>query len=185
MGDASRHGSSPFDTIVDAELDRALADPDPLRGIARLTARWAAAVVLDPAAVTRTKALGSESMARKLSDALPGGEGALRATVWEFMRPSSLLASLRSTATCSLSTRASRRPSTSTTTARRPTPASQIARPHSHWHTNVVLPPGNQAPGGRTAGTVRPRVPPLAAMVGPARQVASWWPCRRVSLAGG
>jgi hypothetical protein len=43
--------------------------------------------VLDPAGVTRTKALGSESMARKLRDALPGGEGALRAAVWEFMRP--------------------------------------------------------------------------------------------------
>jgi hypothetical protein len=46
--------------------------------------------------VTRTKALGSESMARKLRDALPGGEGALRAAVWEFMRPmlSPALASL-------------------------------------------------------------------------------------------
>ena len=37
--------------------------------------------------MTRTKALGSESMARKLRDALPGGEGALRAAVSEFMRP--------------------------------------------------------------------------------------------------
>jgi hypothetical protein len=54
---------------------------------AQLTTRWAAAFVLDPAAVTRTKALGSESMARKLRDALPGGEGALRVAVWEFMRP--------------------------------------------------------------------------------------------------
>jgi hypothetical protein len=26
-------------------------------------------------------------MARKLGDALPGGEGALRAAVWEFVRP--------------------------------------------------------------------------------------------------
>jgi hypothetical protein len=43
--------------------------------------------VLDPAAVTRTKALGSESMARKLRDALPGGDGALRAAMWEFIRP--------------------------------------------------------------------------------------------------
>ena len=43
--------------------------------------------MLDSAGVTRTKALGSESMARKLRDALPGGEGALRAAVWEFMRP--------------------------------------------------------------------------------------------------
>ena len=65
----------------------ALADPDPLRGIAQLAARWAAAFVLDPAGVTRTKALGSERIERKLRDALPGGESALRAAVWEFMRP--------------------------------------------------------------------------------------------------
>jgi len=43
--------------------------------------------VLDPAGVTRTKALGSERIERKLCDALPGGGGALRAAVWEFMRP--------------------------------------------------------------------------------------------------
>jgi hypothetical protein len=96
VGDTGRHEPRQIDAIVDAELQRALADPDPLRGIAQLTARWAAAFVLDPAAVTRTKALGSESMARKLRDALPGGEGALRAAVWEFMRPmlSPALASL-------------------------------------------------------------------------------------------
>jgi hypothetical protein len=87
VGDTGRHEPRHIDAIVDAELERALADPDPLRGIAQLTARWAAAFVLDPAAVTRTKALGSESMARKLRDALPGGDGALRAEVWEFMRP--------------------------------------------------------------------------------------------------
>jgi len=42
---------------------------------------------LDPDGVTRTKALGSERMARKLRDALPGGEQPLRAAVWAFMRP--------------------------------------------------------------------------------------------------
>ena len=87
VGDSGRHEPRQLDAIVDAELERALADSDPLRGMAQLTARWAAAFVLDPAGVTRTKALGSESMARKLRDALPGGEGALRAAVWEFMRP--------------------------------------------------------------------------------------------------
>jgi len=87
VGDAGRHEPRQLDAITDAELQRALADPEPLRGIAQLTARWAAAFVLDPAGVTRTKALGSERMARKLRDALPGGEGALRAAVWEFMRP--------------------------------------------------------------------------------------------------
>jgi hypothetical protein len=87
VGDTGRHEPRQLDAIIDAELERALADPDPLRGIAQITARLGAAFVLDPAAVTRTKALGSESIARKLRDALPGGEGALRAAVWEFMRP--------------------------------------------------------------------------------------------------
>ena len=87
VGDTGRHEPRHPDAIVDAELERALDDPDPLRGIAQLTARLGAAFMLDPAGVTRTKALGSERMARKLRDALPGGEGALRAAVWEFMRP--------------------------------------------------------------------------------------------------
>lgn len=66
---------------------RALDDPDPVRGITQLTARWGAAFVLNPDGVTRTKALGPERIARKLSDALPGGESPLRAAVWKFMRP--------------------------------------------------------------------------------------------------
>lgn len=40
-----------------------------------------------PAGVTRTNALGTERMARRLGDGLPGGEEALRSAVWEFMRP--------------------------------------------------------------------------------------------------
>jgi hypothetical protein len=87
VGETGRHEPRQLDPIVDAELERALEDPDPLRGIAQLTARWAAAFLLDPAGATRTKALGTETMARKLRDALPGGEGGLRAAVWEFMRP--------------------------------------------------------------------------------------------------
>ena len=87
VGDTGRHEPSHIDVIIDAELERALADPDPLRGIAQLTARWAAAFVLDPAGITRTKALGSERMARQLRDTLPAGDTVLRAAVWEFMRP--------------------------------------------------------------------------------------------------
>jgi hypothetical protein len=87
VGDTGRLEPRHIDAIVDAELQRALEDPDPLRGIAQLTARWAAAVVLHPDAVTRTKALGTERMARKLRDALPGGENPLRTDVWEFLRP--------------------------------------------------------------------------------------------------
>ena len=87
VGDTSRYEPRHPDSILDAELQRALDDPDPLRGIAQLTARWAAAFVLNPDGATRTKALGTERIARKLSHALPGGENPLRTAVWEFMRP--------------------------------------------------------------------------------------------------
>jgi hypothetical protein len=87
VGDTGRHEPRQIDVILDAELQRALDDPDPLRGIAQLTARFCAAFVLDPHGVTRTKALGTERMARKLRDALPGGENPPRAAVWEFLRP--------------------------------------------------------------------------------------------------
>ena len=85
--DTGRHEPAATDAIIDAELERALGDPNALRGIAQLVARWAAAFVLDPAGVTRTKALGSERVEGKLRDALPGGDHALRAAVWELMRP--------------------------------------------------------------------------------------------------
>jgi hypothetical protein len=87
IGDTGRHEPRQIDAILDAELQRALADPDPLRGIAQLAASWAASFVLDPDGVTRTKTLGTERMARKLADAMPGGPNPLRAAVWEFLRP--------------------------------------------------------------------------------------------------
>jgi hypothetical protein len=87
VGDTGRHEPRHIDAIVDAELRRALADPNPLRGIAQLVARFCAAYTLDPDGVTRTKALGSERMARRLRDALPGAADDLRAALWEFMRP--------------------------------------------------------------------------------------------------
>jgi len=87
IGDTGRHEPRQPDAILDAELERALNDPDPLRGIAQLTASWAAAFVLDLDGITRTKTLGTERMARKLADALPGGRSPLRAAVWEFLRP--------------------------------------------------------------------------------------------------
>ena len=43
--------------------------------------------MLNPDGVTRTQALGRERLARKLSNALPGGENPLRAALWEFMPP--------------------------------------------------------------------------------------------------
>jgi hypothetical protein len=86
-GDTGRHQPRQIDAILDAELHRALEDPDPLRGIAQLTASFTAAFVLDPEGITRTKTLGTDRMVRKLADALPGGPSSLRAAVWEFLRP--------------------------------------------------------------------------------------------------
>jgi hypothetical protein len=51
-----RHEPRHTDAILDAELQAALDDPDPLRAIAQLTARWAAALRPRPDGVTRTKA---------------------------------------------------------------------------------------------------------------------------------
>jgi hypothetical protein len=87
VGDTGRYEPRHADAIVAAELHRALDDPDPLRGIAQLLARIGAAFMLNPDGITRTKALGRERMARKLSDALPGGEHPLCTAIWEFMRP--------------------------------------------------------------------------------------------------
>jgi ParB-like chromosome segregation protein Spo0J len=87
IGDTGRYEPRHIDAIVAAELQRALDEPDPLRGIAQVAARIGAAFMLNPDGITRTKALGRERMARKLSDALPGGENPLRTAIWEFMRP--------------------------------------------------------------------------------------------------
>ena len=87
IGDTGRLEPRQIDAIVDAELRRALDDRDPLRGIAQLVARFGAAFMLDPHGVTRTKALGSERMAKRLREAVPGGENPLRTALWEFMRP--------------------------------------------------------------------------------------------------
>ena len=87
VGDTGRFEPKQIDAIVDAELQRALEDPDPLRGIAQLVCRWAAAFVLDPNGVPRTTGLGSDRMTRKLQAALPAGESPLREAVWQLMRP--------------------------------------------------------------------------------------------------
>jgi hypothetical protein len=87
VGETGRHEPQAVDAIVEAELRRALEEPDPLRGIAALVARCAAAFVLDPEGVTRTKVLGSERMSRQLHEALPGGDSPLRSAVWDFVRP--------------------------------------------------------------------------------------------------
>jgi hypothetical protein len=44
VGDTGHYEPRHIDAIVAAELKRALDEPDPLRGIALLTARWGAAL---------------------------------------------------------------------------------------------------------------------------------------------
>jgi hypothetical protein len=87
IGDSGRNEPRQADTIAAAEFARALADPDPLHGIAQLVTRWAAAFVLDPDGVTKTTALGADRMARRLDGALPDGDQPLRTAVWALMRP--------------------------------------------------------------------------------------------------
>src|SRR3954464_9316190 len=87
VGESARYEPMAGDALAAAARDRALSEPPPLRGIAALVPRCAAAFVLDPDGVTRSKVLGSERMSRKLHDALPGGEVPLRAALWTFLRP--------------------------------------------------------------------------------------------------
>ena len=87
VGDTGRFEPLQAGAIVDSEIQRALEDPDPLRGIAQLTARWAAAFVIDPDGVPRTTALGTDRITRQLQGALPAGQSPLRNAVWAFMRP--------------------------------------------------------------------------------------------------
>jgi hypothetical protein len=87
VGDSGRSEPRLADAIAAAELERALADPDPLHGIGQLVIRWSAAFVLDPDGVTRTTALGADRMARRLGEALPDGDPPLRAAVWTLVRP--------------------------------------------------------------------------------------------------
>jgi hypothetical protein len=60
VGDTGRTEPRHVDAIVGAELERALADPDLLRGIAQLVSRWSAAFLLDPDGLGRSNALGAE-----------------------------------------------------------------------------------------------------------------------------
>jgi hypothetical protein len=87
VGDSGRTEPRQADAITSTELEHALDDPDPLRGIGQLVTRWAAAFVLDPDGVRRTTALGADRMGRRLGDALADGDGPLRAAVWTLMRP--------------------------------------------------------------------------------------------------
>lgn len=87
VGDTKRFEPRQLDAIVAAELERALSDRDPLRGIAQLVSRLAIGFVLDPLGVSVTKALGRQRMESHLREALPGGDHPGRRALWELVRP--------------------------------------------------------------------------------------------------
>jgi hypothetical protein len=87
VGDTGRFEPRATDAILDSELQRALSDPDPMRGIVQITTRWAAAFMLDQDGVLNTTPLGRGRVAGKLQRALPDGSRELRSAVWELMRP--------------------------------------------------------------------------------------------------
>jgi ParB-like chromosome segregation protein Spo0J len=73
--------------IVQAEVQRALSDSDPLRGIGQLVTRLCCAFMLDPAGIPLGKALGRKRMERLRERAIPGGDHPVRKAIWELMRP--------------------------------------------------------------------------------------------------
>jgi len=88
IGNTGRHEPRQIDDILNAELQRAIEDSDPLRGIAHLTASWAAVVRTGPRRRHAHQAAGHRSHgSRKLADAVPGGHRPLRAAVFGFLRP--------------------------------------------------------------------------------------------------
>ena len=87
VGDSGRHEPAAAEAIVDAEL-RARTRRHPTRSAgSRNSPPGSAPHSPSIPLASRTKALGTERIARKLRDALPGGERSLRTAVWEFMRP--------------------------------------------------------------------------------------------------
>ena len=180
VGDTGRHEPRQLDAIIDAELERALEDPDPLRGIAQLTARLGAAFVLDPAGVTRTKALGSERMARKLRDALPGGDRDLRTALWEFMRPmlSPALVELNRDAfviDARVETTVDLDAPPRGVRPRRARPRRRARRRGSVGRVAVHRPPArpNRPPGGRIVVGVNSPYPFFGVVVDPAREIGT------------
>lgn len=87
VGETMRYEPRSIDAILEAEKDRALNASDPMVGIAHLVSRFFAAYMLDVDGVTKTKALGSDRMMRKLREGLPGGNDPMREAAWAFMRP--------------------------------------------------------------------------------------------------
>ena len=118
VGDTGRHEPRHPDAIVADELQRALADPAPMRGISQLTARLDAAFTLDPTASPaprRSGQIGSRASSATPSPAARARCGqASGSSCGQCSRPRCS----PSTATLSSSINESTRPSTSMHTER-------------------------------------------------------------------
>jgi hypothetical protein len=121
VGDTGRHEPRHADAIISAELERALEDPDPLRGIAQLVARWGATFALDPDGVTRTKPSAPSAWRASCATPFPVATSRCAPPYGRSCAPSCRRRSPRSTATPSCPTPAANPPSTSPRTAPMPT----------------------------------------------------------------
>ena len=153
VGEHGRHEPRHIEAIVDAELQAALDERDPLRGIAQLTASWATAFALDPDGITRTKTLGTERMGRKSQTRSPADTTCSEPPSGSSCGQCSPPASQHCTATRSYSTSPSRRPCSSTRTAANQTsPSSTSAKTSTPLPSSLlsphpsVLPTGTEGP---------------------------------------
>ena len=120
VGDTGRHEPRQLDAIVDAELERALADPDPLRGIAQLTASSGPRSCSTPRASPAPRRSAPSGWSASCATRCPAATACCAPPCGSSCGRCSRPRSSRSTVTPSSSTRAQRRLSTSTATARRP-----------------------------------------------------------------
>lgn len=79
--------SSHVDATVAAELQRALDEPDPLRGSPSPPPAGPQRSCANPDGLTRTKALGRECTARKLRTRCPAPRTHCATAVWDLPRP--------------------------------------------------------------------------------------------------
>lgn len=81
------HDPLPADAILDVEIDRALRDDDPMRGLLHLVARAGAALMLDPEGTRADGELGRRRIAPRLDGPLTSGANPLGEALWRVMKP--------------------------------------------------------------------------------------------------
>ena len=175
VGDTGRHEPRQVDAIVEAELERALADPDPLRGIAQLTARWAPRSCSTPPASPAPRRSAQSGWRASSATPCPAARPRCAPPSGSSCGRCSRPRSSRSTATCSSIDAASRPPSTSratellqTSTSSHSTRGRRSTPPSSSAHPAILL---LHRRGGRRRMPRLEAVPLFVREVDPARSV--------------